>query len=157
MINKINTPLKLIIAALVVMTTSGCTSVARKVGELQVAVYKTYYNAFDQMARDGAVESCQVQQEESSGQMDSLAYEQCLASEYQQQMDFYVSTMNRGIQSSSARRATESSYGTKVYREDECIGSIVNGVCHGSILPKTANHPTCYGQMINGQCTGPMF
>ncbi|WP_422463223.1 MULTISPECIES: hypothetical protein [unclassified Endozoicomonas] len=139
------------------IASTGCTSVARKVGELQIAVYETYYNAFDQMARNGAEESCQKQQEESSGQMDSLAYEQCLASEYQQQMDFYVSTMNRGIQNSSARRATQSSYGTKVYRADECIGSIVNGVCHGSILPKTANHPTCYGQMINGQCTGPMF
>ncbi|WP_257296733.1 hypothetical protein [Endozoicomonas sp. YOMI1] len=89
--------------------------------------------------------------------MDSLTYEHCLASEYQQQMDFYVSTMNRGIQNSSARRVTQPNHGTKVYRSDECIGAVVNGVCHGSILPKTANHPTCHGQMINGKCTGPMF
>lgn len=139
------------------IATTGCTSVARKIGEFRAEVHQTYYNAFDQMARDGATESCQAQQAESAGQMNALAYEQCLASEYQQQMNFYASTMNRGIQNSSARRAEQPSYGTKVYRADECIGAVVNGVCHGSILPKTANHPTCYGQMINGQCTGPMF
>lgn len=45
----------------------------------------------------------------------------------------------------------------KVYRQDECIGAIVNGVCHGSILPKSGYRPTCYGQMLSGRCTGPMF
>jgi len=47
--------------------------------------------------------------------------------------------------------------GTTVYRASECIGAIVNGECHGSILPQTATHPVCHGQMINGMCTGPMF
>lgn len=46
---------------------------------------------------------------------------------------------------------------SKVYSADECVGAIVNGECHGSILPNKAYHPTCHGQMINGQCTGPMF
>ena len=45
----------------------------------------------------------------------------------------------------------------KVYTADECVGAIVNGVCHGSIVPKAGRHKTCYGQMINGRCTGAMY
>jgi hypothetical protein len=45
----------------------------------------------------------------------------------------------------------------KVYREPECVGAVVNGVCHGTIIEDGGNHPTCHGEMINGQCTGPMF
>lgn len=47
--------------------------------------------------------------------------------------------------------------GKVVYSRSECIGAVVNNVCQGSILPKTATHPTCYGEMINGRCTGPLF
>jgi hypothetical protein len=47
--------------------------------------------------------------------------------------------------------------GQQVYSRNECIGPVVMGVCHGAILPQSANHPTCYGQMLNGVCTGPMF
>lgn len=52
--------------------------------------------------------------------------------------------------------ASNPAYGQKVYRADECIGAVVNGRCHGSIIPK-GYAPTCYGTMLNGQCTGPMF
>jgi hypothetical protein len=47
--------------------------------------------------------------------------------------------------------------GVKVYNARQCIGAVVNGECHGSIMPDAAYHPTCHGQMINGMCTGPMF
>jgi hypothetical protein len=48
--------------------------------------------------------------------------------------------------------------GQTVYSPSECIGAVVMGVCHGSILPDYSRpHPTCYGQMLNGVCTGPMF
>jgi hypothetical protein len=48
--------------------------------------------------------------------------------------------------------------GQTVYSPSECIGAVVMGVCHGSILPDYSRpHPTCYGQMLNGICTGPMF
>jgi hypothetical protein len=48
--------------------------------------------------------------------------------------------------------------GQTVYSAHECIGAIVNGQCHGSILPDYSRpHQTCYGQMINGICTGAMF
>ena len=49
------------------------------------------------------------------------------------------------------------------YRASDCIGSVVNGICYGSISPEgqigaaTGQRPKCYGQMIAGQCTGPMF
>jgi hypothetical protein len=48
--------------------------------------------------------------------------------------------------------------GQTVYSQGECIGAVVMGQCHGSILPDYSRpHPTCYGQMLNGMCTGPMF
>jgi len=48
--------------------------------------------------------------------------------------------------------------GQTAYSPNECIGAVVNGQCHGSILPDYSRpHPTCYGQMLNGMCTGPMF
>lgn len=49
--------------------------------------------------------------------------------------------------------------GQPVYRADDCIGAVVNGICHGAISPRgQIEQPTrCYGQMINGQCTGPQF
>jgi hypothetical protein len=48
--------------------------------------------------------------------------------------------------------------GQTVYSPRECIGAVVMGVCHGSILPDYSRpHPTCYGQMLNGICTEPMF
>lgn len=47
--------------------------------------------------------------------------------------------------------------GIPVYRQDECVGAVVNGECHGGIVPKSAWQTKCYGDMINGQCTGPMF
>ena len=45
----------------------------------------------------------------------------------------------------------------KVYSADECVGALVNGVCHGTIIPNAGYHKTCYGEMLFGRCTGPMF
>lgn len=60
----------------------------------------------------------------------------------------------------TARRGTTSTPsvgGTPVYRADECTGPVINGKCHGSIIPKSAVPQRCYGTMLNGQCTGPQF
>lgn len=48
------------------------------------------------------------------------------------------------------------SQGVPVYRSDECAGTIVAGVCHGTVIPKQAYRPRCYGQMLNGVCTGTL-
>jgi hypothetical protein len=58
---------------------------------------------------------------------------------------------------SRSSRYSNNGGGQTVYNANECIGAIVNGQCHGSILLNRAYHPTCHGQMINGTCTGPMF
>ena len=64
----------------------------------------------------------------------------------------------RYAQSSNIRQNQQTGQpGTPVYSSDECVGAIVNGVCHGSIIPKSAVPVRCYGTMINGQCTGAMF
>jgi len=57
-----------------------------------------------------------------------------------------------GASSSEASSGDET-----VYSPDQCIGAVVMGRCHGSIMPDGDHHPTCHGQMLNGQCTGPMF
>lgn len=46
--------------------------------------------------------------------------------------------------------------GVRVYAPSQCIGAVVNGECHGSIMGDS-NYQTCHGEMLNGQCTGPMF
>lgn len=50
-----------------------------------------------------------------------------------------------------------SRYGQPVYHPSECIGAVVNGVCHGSVIDTNPGRPRCYGTMLNGQCIGPMF
>jgi hypothetical protein len=47
-------------------------------------------------------------------------------------------------------------FGQPVINPGDCIGAVVNGVCHGTPAPG-APTATCYGQMIGGVCTGPMF
>jgi hypothetical protein len=47
-------------------------------------------------------------------------------------------------------------YGQSVINSGDCIGAVVNGVCHGAAAPG-APTATCYGQMVGGMCTGPMF
>jgi hypothetical protein len=47
--------------------------------------------------------------------------------------------------------------GETVYPRSACIGAVVNGECHGSVLPSPSPSVRCYGQMLNGQCTGPQF
>jgi hypothetical protein len=47
-------------------------------------------------------------------------------------------------------------FGQPVINSGDCIGAVVNGVCHGTPAPG-APTATCYGQMLNGMCTGPMF
>lgn len=44
-----------------------------------------------------------------------------------------------------------------VYSPSECVGAVVNGICHGSILPNGGPHQVCHGEMLNGACTGPTF
>jgi hypothetical protein len=47
--------------------------------------------------------------------------------------------------------------GNAVYDASDCIGAVVNGVCHGTINPSIQPLAHCYGTMINNQCTGPMY
>jgi hypothetical protein len=46
--------------------------------------------------------------------------------------------------------------GQPVISSADCIGTVVNGVCHGTPAPG-APVATCHGQMVAGVCTGPMF
>ena len=46
--------------------------------------------------------------------------------------------------------------GQPVISSGDCIGAVVNGVCHGTPAPGSPT-ATCHGQMVGGVCTGPMF
>lgn len=48
-------------------------------------------------------------------------------------------------------------HGTPVYPASDCIGPVIMGICHGSILPSQAVPQRCYGTMLNGSCIGPQF
>jgi hypothetical protein len=61
----------------------------------------------------------------------------------------------RVLQGGQERVQTEQ--GNAVYDADDCIGVVVNGVCHGTINPSIQPVAHCYGSMINDQCTGPMY
>ncbi len=41
---------------------------------------------------------------------------------------------------------------TLMYTEDQCIGAVVNGVCHGSVIGQPIG--TCHGSVLNGKCIG---
>lgn len=47
--------------------------------------------------------------------------------------------------------------GIPLYPEDDCIGAVVNGVCHGTIITPPDLQPRCYGTFLNGECIGPKF
>lgn len=66
--------------------------------------------------------------------------------------------------SRSGATSEESIYhGSYRLEESDCIGAVVNGVCHGSPSPdatirmKTGQAPKCYGTVVGGRCTGPEF
>lgn len=60
------------------------------------------------------------------------------------------------LQQQPMQQPMQQQYGEPVYRAQDCIGAVVNGVCNGS-TGATQPRATCYGQMLNGQCTGPMY
>ena len=70
-------------------------------------------------------------------------------------LEFLLTQRTYGLAVYDEPRANQQ--GQTVYSQDECIGAVVMGQCHGSILPKAGYHQTCYGSMLNGQCIGPQF
>ncbi|MXZ13025.1 MAG: hypothetical protein F4Y78_03300 [Candidatus Dadabacteria bacterium] len=47
--------------------------------------------------------------------------------------------------------------GFPVYEESECIGPVINGVCHGGVIDTNPMRERCYGDWLMGECTGPQF
>lgn len=58
---------------------------------------------------------------------------------------------------SAAQKRVQLEQGNAVYDPGDCVGAVVNGVCHGTINPSIQPVARCYGTMINGQCSGPMY
>lgn len=49
---------------------------------------------------------------------------------------------------------TNQSNVTPLYSADNCIGSSVNGMCYGTVLPNAQPTSYCRGIVVNGQCSG---
>ena len=48
--------------------------------------------------------------------------------------------------------------GIPIYDASECIGAVVAGVCHGSVIDTDPMRPRCHGVLMpDGTCTGPVF
>lgn len=73
-----------------------------------------------------------------------------LRQDYYDQVDSYRTVPGLDPVQAGSRPGT-------VYDASECIGAVVNGVCHGSIMPAPTYHQTCYGQMVGGICTGAQY
>lgn len=140
---------------------TGCSSMAQSLGELRADIYAPVYKAqlsrYSESAKNDALEYCTDKFKDSSFSDDEYkqAIQPCLNTEYNKRLDFYISQNEK--RQSSKPFVTHGTSSGKVYSADECIGAVVNEVCHGSIIPKSGYHKTCHGTMINGQCTGPMF
>lgn len=137
---------------------AGCSTMAEYAAEARASYDKGYYEAFSKAAMEDTEKYCY---EKFKDQADLVKenpdlVKDCINNDYEKRLNYYL-THSTSTRSNAPVTAGQSGTGQKVYSADECIGAIVNGVCHGSILPKSGYQKTCHGTMINGQCTGPMF
>jgi hypothetical protein len=82
----------------------------------------------------------------------SDAFAQCVMTEQHR----HTLRIYGGGAGSPAAAAPQTGFGQPVISSGDCIGAVVNGVCHGTPAPGAAT-ATCHGQMVGGVCTGPMF
>jgi len=94
-------------------------------------------------------------------QVDPENKEACILREKEKVYKNYVDTPSfpQRYLDTRKRRQNQKTFqsGQTVYDASECTGPVINGRCHGSILPNKAVHKKCYGTMLFGKCTGPMF
>jgi hypothetical protein len=85
-------------------------------------------------------------------QPDSDAFANCVMTEQRR----HTLLIYGGGAGGSEPAVRQTDFGQPVISSGDCIGAVVNGVCHGTPAPG-APTATCYGQMVGGVCTGPMF
>lgn len=157
MLNRVKALLTVSVFAL----TTGCSSMAEFAAESKAAYNKGRYESFSKAAMEDTKNYCFEKFKDQTDQVKANPeiVRECIDNDYEKRLNYYLANSNNTRNSKPVTHAGsgQTGQGQKVYRADECIGAIVNGQCHGSIIPKTANQPVCYGTMINGRCTGPMF
>ena len=137
---------------------AGCSSMAEFAADARASYDKGRYEAFSKAAMEDTENYCL---EKFKDQTDLVKenpdlIKDCINNDYEKRLNYYL-THSANTNNKKPVTSGQPATGQKVYKADECIGAIVNGVCHGSILPKSGHQKTCHGTMINGQCTGPMF
>ncbi len=130
----------LLVVLAVAVVASGCTAMVEKAAELQVSQDMAYAKAYCKASGYGP---------------DNPDSPQCIAAvfDYRGQQRGIPSARQSGAQVPGA----DGLAGTPMYPASDCIGAVVNGVCHGSILHPGAAPKRCYGSVLNGQCIGPEF
>ncbi|MDH3388734.1 MAG: hypothetical protein OEN02_12600 [Gammaproteobacteria bacterium] len=61
----------------------------------------------------------------------------------------------RELGRAKAQQEYQQNYQQEYYSPGQCIGSVINGKCHGTVMGQPAG--TCHGQMLHGQCIGADF
>lgn len=138
---------------------TGCTNIGEMAGSAQAAYdtkrMEARYEAQEKYSNDVMKTSFNRCSAFIEGNDDLIR--KCTFDLYNKAMSNSIEATKNVTSNIGYKGLTNQSSGQKVYRADECVGAVVNGVCHGSIIPKGGYRPTCHGQMLNGQCTGPMF
>lgn len=149
---------KRVLLPFIVISLAGCSTLQEYTRANRLAAEKSMTEGRLEQAQkvmDKSLELCEQQHKDKPESNRQEAVDICVQYVYTSVMQ-KVSSAEVVSNSNQKPVINSVSQGQKVYRADECIGAIVNGVCHGSVIPKGYT-PTCYGTMLNGQCTGPMF
>ena len=88
----------------------------------------------------------------NSQQQSQQLYQQQLR-QLQQNNNALMRYNNQQLNSWSQNSFKKKNNVNRVYRPEECLGSVVNGQCLGVISPKPPS-TYCYGTVVNGRCLG---
>jgi len=105
----------------------------------------------------------QVAEAINSGMNQTNSQQQAQQQLFQQQLRQVQQNNNALMQQNNAMLNQWGTFGAstgyapqQIYTPNACLGTIVNGVCHGTINP-SARSKTCHGKVINGRCIGTVI
>ena len=105
----------------------------------------------------------QVAEAINSGLNQTNSQQQAQQQLFQQQLRQVQQNNNALMQQNNAMLNQWGNFGASTgyapqqfFAPSACLGTIVNGVCHGTINP-SARSKTCHGKVINGRCIGTVI
>lgn len=124
------------------------------------SIFKNFYSRVDDITNqkdNGQINSAMADKQYSEASSALLAAIQSRDAARLRRQERIANALAGAAQYSNSHSLGEAVMDNKVYSADECIGPVIMGRCHGSVIDKGGYHPTCHGEWLNGHCTGPMF